>query len=69
MGDWKGVVKPLGGTKVELYNLKADLGETTDVAGKHPKIVARIRAAIKEAHVPSPDWKVRRRSNKKKTVK
>ena len=26
-----------------LYNLKSDIGETTDVAGSHPDIVARLR--------------------------
>ena len=31
--------------------------------------VAKIRAAIKEAHVPSPLWKVRKRRGKKKRKK
>ncbi|GIT28124.1 MAG: hypothetical protein Ct9H300mP1_01700 [Planctomycetaceae bacterium] len=29
MGDWKAVVKPFHGTKVELYHLGKDLGEKT----------------------------------------
>lgn len=57
MGDWKGVCRPFWG-EVELYDLKRDLGETHDVAARHPEVVARIRAAMKEAHVPSPLWKV-----------
>jgi arylsulfatase A-like enzyme len=59
MGDWKGVVKPLGGERLELYDLKRDVGEQRDVAQEHPEVVARLRAAMKEAHVPSELWQVR----------
>jgi arylsulfatase A-like enzyme len=57
MGDWKGVCKPFWG-EVELYNLKEDLGETDNRSARHPEIVSRIRAAMKEAHIPTPLWKV-----------
>jgi len=41
MGDWKAVrIKP--GQKIQLFNLKTDLGEQKDVAGEHPDIVARV---------------------------
>ncbi|WP_163932030.1 sulfatase [Paraferrimonas sp. SM1919] len=30
-------------TKIELYNLRGDIGETTDVAAKHPQVVAKIK--------------------------
>ena len=56
LGDWKGVVRPFGGN-LELYDLRTDLGERHDVAAAHPDVVARIRAILKEAHVPSPLWK------------
>ena len=69
MGDWKAVVKPLHGTKVELYHLGSDVGEKKDVASEHPDVVARARAAIKAAHRPSPLWKVRRRAARKKPAK
>ena len=58
MGDWKGVIQPLGSQSVELYDLRTDLGETTDVAAKHPKVVKQILAIARQAHVPSPLWKV-----------
>ena len=58
MGNWKGVCKPFGG-KIELYDLATDIGEQNDIAEKHPDVVAKIRAAMAEAHVPSPLWKVR----------
>ena len=69
MGDWKAVVKPLHGTKLELYHLGKDLAEKKNVASQHPDVVARARAAIKAAHRPSPLWKVRRRAARKKSAK
>ena len=69
MGDWKAVVKPFHGTKVELYHLGKDLGEKKNVASDHPDVVARARAAIKAAHRPSSLWKVRRRGVRKKSAK
>jgi arylsulfatase A-like enzyme len=59
MGPWKGIEKPFGSDHIELYNVTKDPGETTDVAASHPEVVAKDRAAIKEAHVPSPEWRVR----------
>ena len=64
MGDWKGVVQnliPQGKRaaqpwKIELYNLKTDIGETTDVAAKHPEIVARIDQLMREQHTPSAEF-------------
>lgn len=60
MGDWKGVRQNMlrrnnpDPLKIELYNLKEDIGESQDVADQHPEIVAKIRRIMKEAHVPSP---------------
>jgi arylsulfatase A-like enzyme len=39
MGNWKGVGKP---GKVALYDLGSDIGETNDLAGQHPDIVAKL---------------------------
>ncbi len=59
MGDWKGVRQrmlaksnphPL---KIELYNLRTDIGEKHDVADEHPEIVAKIRRIMEREHVPS----------------
>jgi arylsulfatase A-like enzyme len=57
MNNWKGVSKPFGG-KMELYDLKKDIGEQRDVADLHPDVAAKMRAAMKKAHVPSPLWKL-----------
>jgi arylsulfatase A-like enzyme len=58
IGDWKGVIRPFGSQNVELYDLRTDLGETTDVASQHADVVKQILAVVREAHVPSPLWQV-----------
>lgn len=57
-GDWKAVRKGPSAA-VELYDLKADLGETTDLAAKNPDVVAmavKLMAGARENH---PDWPLR----------
>ena len=41
-GKWKLLVNS-DGRDAELYDIAADPGETADVAGKHPKQVARMK--------------------------
>lgn len=55
-GQWKAVRQNLarGVVKTELYDLGADPFEATDVAAKHPDVVARLERRMKEQHVPSP---------------
>lgn len=55
MGDWKCVRHGVNG-KIELYNLKTDIAETTDVADKNPKIVRQIAEILKREHVESTIW-------------
>ncbi|MCI0463406.1 MAG: arylsulfatase [Gemmataceae bacterium] len=54
-GDWKGVRKKQG-MALELYNLRTDLGEKTNIAAQHPEVVARIQAYLKGARTESPHW-------------
>jgi len=58
MGNWKAVRlakdKPL-----ELYNLADDPTEYTDVAAKHPDVVAKIEAYLKTARTESPNWPIK----------
>jgi len=64
IGDWKGIrhnLKPKGkGAKpqvrIELYDLRTDPAETTDVADKHPDIVARLGKIMAEQHVNSAEF-------------
>lgn len=55
MGPWK-LVRFVNAGKVELYNLDEDLGETTDVADKHPEIVQTIMDYLKTARTSSEHW-------------
>ncbi len=39
-----------------LYDLEADIGETTNVAASHPGVVARLEGLIEEARTELGDW-------------
>lgn len=58
MGNWKAVRlakdKPL-----ELYNLADDPTEYTNVAEKHPDVVAKIESYLKTARTESPNWPIK----------
>jgi len=56
IGRWKGVrtrIASRPATAFELYDLDADPGETTDVAGAHPDVVRRISTLMRESHSPA----------------
>jgi arylsulfatase A-like enzyme len=48
-GEWK-AVRPKPSAPMELYNLKNDIGETTDVAAREPRIAKEMEAFLKQAH-------------------
>lgn len=65
VGDWKVIRRNLNPRKkdtvrvpgpVELYDLRSDPKETTNVAAQHPAIVARLAALMRDQHVPSAVW-------------
>ena len=59
-GDWK-LIEFFDGTPVELYNLKEDLSETTNVANEHPELVQRLQQQLARwrkqvgARMPTPN--------------
>jgi arylsulfatase A-like enzyme len=57
-GDWK-AVKNGSSAAVELYDLKADPGETTDLADKNPDLVARATKLMADSRDDHPDWPLR----------
>jgi arylsulfatase A len=61
--DWKAVrqnLKPKSGAapdlRIELYNLKQDIGESRNLAAEHPEIIARMEKLMWKEHVPSKDF-------------
>ena len=64
-GDWKAVRNGLG-QPLELYDLAKDVGETTDIAAKHPDSVEKAERLMKEARVDDPKWPLSRPQPKKK---
>jgi arylsulfatase len=41
---------------IQLYNLKTDPSETTDVATKNPDVVAKIEKIMRDQHTPNPEF-------------
>lgn len=58
--NWKGI--RLGkGSDLLLYDLATDLGETVDLASRHPDVVARIESIMKSAVIPNDRYQVGQR--------
>lgn len=58
IGDWKGVRRyRMQGSKWEVYNLKNDPKETTDLSSEHPDLIKRFDEIVK-LRTPSqnPNW-------------
>lgn len=55
-GRWKLTMNP-DGTKLELFDLVADIAETTDVSAANPQIVARMKENLLKWHatLPAPE--------------
>lgn len=52
-GRWK-LLCEYDGSSPQLYNLKADRGETKNIAAKHPKVVSRLTKALLAWHAAMP---------------
>jgi len=58
MGDWKAVRLQVG-QPLELYNLKTDPGEKTNVAAQNPEVIAKIENYLKDARTDSELWPIK----------
>jgi arylsulfatase A-like enzyme len=52
---WKGYRTTINGP-LEVYDLRADPTEKTNVAAKRPEIAARIKQVMAEQHERNPNW-------------
>jgi arylsulfatase A-like enzyme len=55
-GDWKGIrfnAAIDADAPIQLFNLAEDLGETNDIAAKHPTVAMRIAEIMTAKHTPS----------------
>ncbi len=66
LGDWKGVRVASRQAPIELYDLKKDLGETTNLAAQRPEIVARIAKIMSDGRTDSTRFPVREPGKPKK---
>jgi arylsulfatase A-like enzyme len=63
MGDWKAVrLEP--DQPLELYNLKSDAGEKTNVADKNPEVATKLADYLKGARSESERWPIRKKNAK-----
>jgi arylsulfatase A-like enzyme len=65
MGEWKGV-RPQVDKSLELYNLKTDRAETTDLARDHQDVVSKMESVLKTARTVSPHWPIKKEPTTKK---
>jgi len=58
LGPWKAV--RFGRRRpIELYNLEEDIGETHNIAARHPSVLRQMEEILETARTESPDWPVR----------
>jgi arylsulfatase A len=58
-GNWKAIqlnVNKNQNAPIELYYLPDDVGETMNLAEKHPDVVAQAQEIFRDAHTPSQFW-------------
>lgn len=63
MGDFK-AVRRAPSRPIELYNLKFDIGEDTNIAGEHPDIVAKAKEFIDKSRTDADIWPLKDRTKK-----
>ena len=52
MGEWKAYRKNVD-SDIELYNLKDDIAEQNDLAGKMPEVVSKMKEIMRNARTES----------------
>jgi uncharacterized sulfatase len=67
-GKWKAIRQPFGNGHIELYDLSTDIGERKNCALQRNDLVQRAAQLMKEAHMPDPRLKNRKKRKPKKTA-
>jgi arylsulfatase A-like enzyme len=62
-GDWKGV-RNGASMPIELYDLRVDVGETQDLSGDRPDLVARVEHLLQTVRTEDPNWPLRERRSR-----
>lgn len=62
-GRWKLHFSKRGAETHELYDLEADIGETTDVLTEHPDVVERLEALAEQARMTLGDARLGRQGS------
>jgi arylsulfatase A-like enzyme len=60
-GNYKAIREPLFTGSIKIYDLAQDIAEKNDLAEQRPELVEKAAAYMKEAHVPNPNWEVRKK--------
>jgi arylsulfatase A-like enzyme len=63
-GDWK-AVKNGPSAAIELYDLKADPGETKDLSAEQPEVVKKAAGLLKSERTDDPNWPLKDRPKSK----
>jgi hypothetical protein len=59
LGDWKALrLKP--GQKIQLFDLKTDIGEQNDVAAEHPELITRVEEIFTHGRTDSEVFPLKR---------
>jgi arylsulfatase A-like enzyme len=67
-GRWKLHFSKRGKERRALYDLDADIGETTDVIDDHPEVVARLEALAEQARDSLGDARLDRSGNEVRPI-
>ena len=64
MKEWKLIRSGMNNSTIELYDLSRDIHEDNNLASEHPALAQRLISYMEEAHIPHPNWKTPRTTQK-----